>query len=114
MPVLPAASIYACGARLTALDALSAGAQAAQQLRGRPAVSRQTELDLQVPDRDAALEPEHAVDASHVVAASLQNLLQLARLLERDPRNVAATLVHGRRTVEARGIVRGSQRVIER
>src|SRR5262245_15446660 len=55
-------------------------AQAREQFGGGPAIGRQAELDLHVADRLTALQAEHAVDASHVVAALLQQLLQLARI----------------------------------
>src|SRR5262245_40149379 len=78
-----------------------AGAEPAKQLGRRPAVCRQAKLDLHIPDGDATFETEHSIDASHVVAAPLQDLLQLPRLLKRDSGNVAAALVHGRRAIEA-------------
>jgi hypothetical protein len=45
---------------------------------------RLAELDLHVANGDAAVEAEDAVDAAHVIAAPLQHLLQLARLLKAD------------------------------
>src|SRR6516165_1034693 len=84
---------------------LSPGSQPREQLRCRPAIGRQAELELRVADGDATLEAEHAVDATDVVAALFQKLLQLARFLESDFWDVRATAVHGRRAVEARGIV---------
>src|SRR5262249_3983654 len=67
---------------------LSPVAQPCEQLRRRPSIGREAELDLRVADGDAALEAEHAVDATDVVAALLQKLLQFAGFLERDFRNV--------------------------
>src|SRR5262249_53983812 len=93
---------------------LSPGAQPREQLRGRPAIGRQAELELRVADGDATLEAEHAVDAADVVAALFQKLLQLARFLEGEFRNVRAAPVHGRRAVEARGVVGRHQRIVER
>src|SRR5262245_65508134 len=93
---------------------LPSGAQPCEQLRCRPSIGRQTELDLRVADGDAALEAEHAVDAADVVAALFQKLLQFAGFLEADFRNVRAAAVHGRSAVEARGIVGGRQGIVER
>src|SRR5262249_19730573 len=67
---------------------LPSGAQPCEQLCCRPAIGRQAELDLCVADGGATLEAEHAVDAADVVAALFQKLLQLARFLEGDFRNV--------------------------
>src|SRR5262249_22670363 len=61
---------------------LSPVAQPCEQLRRRPSIGREAELDLRVADGDAALEAEHAVDATDVVAALFQKLLQLAGFLE--------------------------------
>src|SRR5262245_33210339 len=74
---------------------LSPVAQPCEQLRRRPSIGREAELDLRVADGDAALEAEHAVDATDVVAALLQKLLQFAGFLEGDFRNVRAAPVHG-------------------
>src|SRR5215469_11063110 len=93
---------------------LSPGAQPREQLCCRPAIGRQTELELRVADSDATLEAEHAVDAADVVAALFQKLLQLARFLEGDFWNVRGAAVHGRRAVEARGVVGRRQRIVER
>src|SRR5215813_11984883 len=93
---------------------LSPVAQPCEQLRRRPSIGREAELDLRVADGDAALEAEHAVDATDVVAALFQKLLQFAGFLERDFRNVRAAPVHGRRAVEARRIVGCRQRIVER
>src|SRR4029434_6702469 len=56
---------------------LRAPAQPLQQLRRRPGIRRLAELDLDVADCRSALEAEHTVDAADVVAAPLQELLQL-------------------------------------
>src|SRR6516162_10313519 len=93
---------------------LSPGAQPREELRCRPAIGRQAELELRVADGDATLEAEHPVDAADVVTALFQKLLQLARFLEGDFWNVRAAAVHGWRAVEARGVVDRRQRIVER
>src|SRR5260370_36636073 len=93
---------------------LSTGAQTREQLRCRPAIGRQAELDLRVADGDATLEAEHAVNAADVVAALFQKLLRLARFLDADFRNVRAAPVHGRPAVEAPGDVAGRQGIVSR
>src|SRR5215207_3857031 len=62
--------------------------QPLEQLRCWPGIRRQPEFHLHVAHRTAALQAKHAVDPTDIVAASLQQLLQLARLLEADLRNV--------------------------
>ena len=70
-------------------------AQACEQLGRRPAVSRLSELELHIPDSDAALEPKHAIDAPDVIAALLKDLLELAGFLEADFGNVTGALNMG-------------------
>src|SRR5260370_34972193 len=76
--------------------------QAAEQFGGRPGIGRQAELDLHIAHRAAALQAEDAVGTPDVVAAFVQDLLQLAGLLEAELGNVAAA-THDRRAVEAGG-----------
>src|SRR5215813_6936443 len=77
---------WLCGSTLSKGQSvrLSPRPHAHEQVRGRPAVGGQAELDLHVADGDAALEPEHAVDAPDVIAALFQELLQIAGLVEAD------------------------------
>src|SRR3979411_701743 len=69
---------------LFAIRPLPTRPQPRQQLRGRPAVGGDVELDLQVADGDAGFQAEHSVDPADVVAALLQELLHFALLLEGD------------------------------
>src|SRR5262249_15514810 len=88
--------------------------QPRQQLRRRPAIGRLTELDLHVAHGLAALEAEHAVDAADIVAATLQDLLQLAVLLEAELRDLTVAAIHRRRAIQPRRVVGGGERIHQR
>src|ERR1700730_4932075 len=84
-----------CGLRRKSED-LPRPAQPGEQFGGRPGIGRQAELDLHLAHRAAALQAEDAVGFSDVVAALLEDLLQLTGFIEAELGNVAAA-PHDRR-----------------